>query len=80
VLETPTKSDLEDGNPNRYRLERFGKAMSGSVSWEVPAAVLNGKHRLLMPSMSFALVVLAHRSTICAMFGALSSVASILLG
>jgi hypothetical protein len=32
----------KDRNPNRYRLERFGKAMSGSVSWEVPSAVLNG--------------------------------------
>jgi hypothetical protein len=38
---------VQEKNPNRYRLERFGKAMSGSVSWEVPAAVLNGKYRLL---------------------------------
>ncbi|KAF9066979.1 S-adenosyl-L-methionine-dependent methyltransferase [Rhodocollybia butyracea] len=29
-------------NPNRFRLERFGKAMTGTVSWEVPGAVLNG--------------------------------------
>ncbi|TFK34695.1 hypothetical protein BDQ12DRAFT_689414 [Crucibulum laeve] len=29
-------------NPNRFRLERFGKAMSGTGSWEAPGAVLNG--------------------------------------
>lgn len=29
-------------NPNRFRLERFGKAMTGTESWEVPGAVLNG--------------------------------------
>ncbi|RDB30841.1 4-O-methyltransferase 1 [Hypsizygus marmoreus] len=27
---------------NRYRLERFGKAMAGTGSWEAPGAVLNG--------------------------------------
>ncbi|KAF8811230.1 hypothetical protein BYT27DRAFT_7252947 [Phlegmacium glaucopus] len=27
---------------NRFRLERFGKAMSGTESWEAPGAVLNG--------------------------------------
>ena len=30
-------------NGNRYRLERFGKAMSGTGSWEAPGAVLNGE-------------------------------------
>ncbi|PBK83977.1 hypothetical protein ARMGADRAFT_1018876 [Armillaria gallica] len=29
-------------NSNRYRLERFGTAMTGTDSWEVPGAVLNG--------------------------------------
>ena len=29
-------------NSNRFRLERFGKAMSGTGSWETPGAVLNG--------------------------------------
>ncbi|KAK0450283.1 uncharacterized protein EV420DRAFT_1338011 [Desarmillaria tabescens] len=29
-------------NSNRYRLERFGAAMTGTDSWEVPGAVLNG--------------------------------------
>ncbi|KAJ4474486.1 O-methyltransferase [Lentinula aciculospora] len=29
-------------NPNRFRLERFGKAMTGTASWEAPGAVLNG--------------------------------------
>ena len=27
---------------NRFRLERFGKAMSGTDGWETPGAVLNG--------------------------------------
>jgi hypothetical protein len=27
---------------NRFRLERFGKAMSGTEGWETPGAVLNG--------------------------------------
>ncbi|KAJ7143712.1 hypothetical protein C8R44DRAFT_845906 [Mycena epipterygia] len=31
-----------DANPNRFRLERFGKAMAGTGSWEAPGAVLNG--------------------------------------
>ncbi|KAJ7348099.1 O-methyltransferase [Mycena albidolilacea] len=30
------------GNPNRFRLERFGKAMAGTGSWEAPGAVLHG--------------------------------------
>ncbi|KAF9261125.1 S-adenosyl-L-methionine-dependent methyltransferase, partial [Marasmius fiardii PR-910] len=29
-------------NPNQFRLERFGIAMAGTDSWEVPGAVLNG--------------------------------------
>ncbi|KAF8218100.1 hypothetical protein K438DRAFT_2006988 [Mycena galopus ATCC 62051] len=29
-------------NPNRFRLERFGKAMAGTGSWEAPGAVLHG--------------------------------------
>ncbi|KJA22483.1 hypothetical protein HYPSUDRAFT_649614 [Hypholoma sublateritium FD-334 SS-4] len=32
----------EARNPNRFRLERFGKAMSGTDGWEVPGAVLSG--------------------------------------
>ncbi|KAJ7769225.1 hypothetical protein DFH07DRAFT_1007117 [Mycena maculata] len=32
----------KDGNPNRFRLERFGRAMSGTGSWEAPGAVLQG--------------------------------------
>ncbi|KAF8154769.1 hypothetical protein B0H34DRAFT_783839 [Crassisporium funariophilum] len=27
---------------NRFRLERFGKAMTGTASWEAPGAILNG--------------------------------------
>jgi hypothetical protein len=30
-------------NSNRFRLERFGKAMSGTGSWEAPGAILNGE-------------------------------------
>ncbi|PPQ94314.1 hypothetical protein CVT25_005044, partial [Psilocybe cyanescens] len=29
-------------NANRFRLERFGKAMSGTDGWEAPGAALNG--------------------------------------
>ncbi|KAJ7023063.1 O-methyltransferase [Mycena alexandri] len=29
-------------NPNQFRLERFGKAMAGTGSWEAPGAVLHG--------------------------------------
>ncbi|KAF7303632.1 O-methyltransferase [Mycena indigotica] len=29
-------------NPNQFRLERFGKAMAGTGSWEAPGAVLAG--------------------------------------
>ncbi|KAJ3489203.1 hypothetical protein NLJ89_g11550 [Agrocybe chaxingu] len=31
-----------DTNSNRFRLARFGKAMTGTDGWEVPGAVLNG--------------------------------------
>lgn len=30
-------------NGSRYRLERFGKAMLGTASWEVPGAILSGE-------------------------------------
>lgn len=33
---------------NMYRLKRFGKAMMGTASWEVPGAVLNGQYSILM--------------------------------
>nr|BAA32788.1 Ich1 [Coprinopsis cinerea] len=33
--------DIRSGNPNRFRLERFGKAMSGTGSWEAPGAIFN---------------------------------------
>ncbi|KAF5381712.1 hypothetical protein D9615_005570 [Tricholomella constricta] len=32
----------EEGNSNKFRLERFGTAMSGTGSWEAPGAVFNG--------------------------------------
>ncbi|KAF8965428.1 hypothetical protein BDZ97DRAFT_781639 [Flammula alnicola] len=47
---SPTSTDSESsstvkdqyiGNSNRFRLERFGKAMSGTDGWETPGAVLN---------------------------------------
>ena len=45
-----TKTDCEPSvsksetvkNSNRFRLERFGKAMSGTGFWEAPDAILNG--------------------------------------
>jgi len=40
-------SKQSDLNPNRFRLERFGKAMSGTDGWEAPGAVLNGKFVVL---------------------------------
>ncbi|KAK2462797.1 hypothetical protein APHAL10511_005188 [Amanita phalloides] len=33
---------IADENPNRFRLERFGKAMTGTGSWEAPGAIFNG--------------------------------------
>ncbi|TFK23982.1 hypothetical protein FA15DRAFT_694701 [Coprinopsis marcescibilis] len=43
-LQSPgsTSELLPVENPNRFRLERFGKAMSGTGSWEAPGAVFNG--------------------------------------
>ena len=48
---------------NRFRLERFGKAMSGTGSWEVPGAVLNGKDWIQLAfSQIYALIIsLLHR-------------------
>ncbi|KAF9447111.1 hypothetical protein P691DRAFT_776367 [Macrolepiota fuliginosa MF-IS2] len=34
-------SARDNSNSNRFRLERFGKAMSGTCSWEAPGAILN---------------------------------------
>ncbi|KAJ6551774.1 hypothetical protein B0H19DRAFT_1297609 [Mycena capillaripes] len=36
------KEESPNPNPNRFRLERFGKAMAGTGSWEAPGAVLHG--------------------------------------
>lgn len=41
-----------DPNPNRFRLERFGKAMSGTCSWEAPGAILNSFEWHALPSGS----------------------------
>ena len=49
-----SKRDLSDCSPaafsdiNRFRLERFGKAMSGTGSWEAPGGVLSGKSGICM--------------------------------
>ncbi|KAK1230958.1 hypothetical protein PQX77_005932 [Marasmius sp. AFHP31] len=40
-LKSQSTSSQPD-NPNRFRLERFGVAMTGTDSWEVPGAVFNG--------------------------------------
>lgn len=37
------KGGAGSGNPNRFRLERFGRAMSGTGNWEAPGAVLQGE-------------------------------------
>jgi hypothetical protein len=39
------------GRGNKFRLERFGKAMSGSCAWDPPGGLLNGKSPL-HPSLS----------------------------
>ncbi|KAJ7244419.1 hypothetical protein B0H12DRAFT_1129472 [Mycena haematopus] len=36
------EAGMTPANPNRFRLERFGKAMAGTGSWEAPGAVLHG--------------------------------------
>ncbi|ESK91595.1 ich1 protein [Moniliophthora roreri MCA 2997] len=40
VSATPPMDPL--ANPNRFRLERFGIAMTGTESWEIPGNVLQG--------------------------------------
>lgn len=35
-------ADYGKANWNRFRLERFGKAMTGTDGWEAPGAVLHG--------------------------------------
>ncbi|KAJ7595702.1 O-methyltransferase [Mycena floridula] len=44
-------------NPNRFRLERFGKAMSGTEGWETPGAVLHGFDWLSLPRGSIVVDV-----------------------
>ncbi|KIM86581.1 hypothetical protein PILCRDRAFT_774750, partial [Piloderma croceum F 1598] len=34
--------DVRRGRGNKFRLERFGKAMSGSCAWDPPGGLLNG--------------------------------------
>jgi len=34
--------EMQPKNPNKFRLERFGKAMTGTDGWEAPGAILNG--------------------------------------
>lgn len=46
-LEGNPQTKIAQVNPNRYRLERFGKAMSGTGSWEAPGAVLNGLYSVI---------------------------------
>lgn len=53
---------VSDENPNRFRLERFGKAMTGTGSWEAPGAIFNGK---LLALFSFQVLIDA---SICAGF------------
>ncbi|PFH49598.1 hypothetical protein AMATHDRAFT_147362 [Amanita thiersii Skay4041] len=44
-------------NPNRFRLERFGKAMSGTSSWEAPGAIFNGFDWHTLPKNSLVVDV-----------------------
>lgn len=45
------KDNGRRSNSNRFRLERFGKAMSGTDGWEAPGAALNGIHFMSNISM-----------------------------
>ena len=56
VSESLKKSgpEVEARNPNRFRLERFGKAMSGTGSWEAPGAVLSGTYEVWPTSRIYA--------------------------
>ena len=38
--------EVKGRNPNQLRLERFGKAMLGTGSWEAPGAVLSGMYEV----------------------------------
>jgi hypothetical protein len=49
----PNRGDTNpNSNPNRFRLERFGKAMAGTGSWEAPGAVLHGVYFTCLSSYS----------------------------
>ncbi|KAF8629507.1 hypothetical protein AX17_005633 [Amanita inopinata Kibby_2008] len=50
-------SSTADENPNRFRLERFGKAMTGTGSWEAPGAIFNGFDWHLLPKNSIVVDV-----------------------
>jgi len=45
------KGDGIGSNMNQFRLERFGKAMSGTEGWEVPGAIISGQ---TLSTLSFA--------------------------
>ncbi|KAF9531423.1 hypothetical protein CPB83DRAFT_809100 [Crepidotus variabilis] len=44
-------------NPNKFRLERFGKAMSGTDGWEAPGAVFNAFDWYSLPKGSIVVDV-----------------------
>ena len=48
-------TSVSDENPNRFRLERFGKAMTGTGSWEAPGAIFNGMLLTLFLSKSLSI-------------------------
>jgi hypothetical protein len=50
-------TSVSDENPNRFRLERFGKAMTGTGSWEAPGAIFNG----MLLSLFFSKSLLIHQ-------------------
>ncbi|KAF9475206.1 hypothetical protein BDN70DRAFT_924124 [Pholiota conissans] len=52
-----TAREYADTNPNRFNLERFGKAMSGTNGWEMPGAVLNGFEWASLPQGSIVVDV-----------------------
>ena len=58
---SPARQNNDSGKSNRFRLERFGKAMSGTDGWETPGAVLNGDFYFMKFCGIYALIAQNYR-------------------
>lgn len=45
--------NIQTSAPNKYRLERFGKAMTGNSAWDTPGGFLNCKSHFSFSFYSF---------------------------